>query len=230
RIMMSDAAALAKVPLIHASLFRFEGHLTMFHHDEAGRRWTLRSVFPDYPDQILSDCSNEGIAGPVAQSVAGMQSMEVLKYLTGIGNNLMGRLLIIDLLTNIMTEVEVPADAGIRQEAPSSWSEFRMRYMDNKCGEYELEAIRLSDSEFIMIDIREEFELSGPPVGIHMPMAEVRGRLSDLPSGINTVFVCDRGIRSATVVQMLRKEFGMQNVFSLRGGIATLQDGAYKAV
>ncbi|MFM8431749.1 MAG: HesA/MoeB/ThiF family protein, partial [Bacteroidota bacterium] len=85
RIMMSDAAALAKVPLIHASLFRFEGHLTMFHHDEAGRRWTLRSVFPDYPDQILSDCSNEGIAGPVAQSVAGMQSMEVLKYLTGIG-------------------------------------------------------------------------------------------------------------------------------------------------
>jgi rhodanese-related sulfurtransferase len=73
-----------------------------------------------------------------------------------------------------------------------------------------------------VVDVRDEFEIDGDPVGLHMPMHQVRERFSALPVGAPVLFVCDKGMRSTVVARMLRKESGFMLAYSLRGGLNRL--------
>jgi molybdopterin-synthase adenylyltransferase len=103
RYLVNDACYLAKRPLVFAAVGPFDGHLTTFRAFERGAdgnpKPNYRCLFPEPPPEgTVAPCSEAGILGAVAGVMGTLQAVEVLKELLGIGESLVGRLLLYDAL------------------------------------------------------------------------------------------------------------------------------------
>jgi molybdopterin-synthase adenylyltransferase len=103
RYLVNDACYLAKVPLVTAAVGPFDGQLTTFRAFETGEdgnpRPNYRCLFPEPPPPgTVPACSEAGILGAVAGVIGCLQAVEVVKELLGIGEGLVGRLLLFDAL------------------------------------------------------------------------------------------------------------------------------------
>jgi adenylyltransferase/sulfurtransferase len=103
RYLVNDACYFAKVPLVFAAVGPFDGHLTTFRafeSDDAGNpRPSYRCLFPEPPPEgTVAPCSEAGILGAVAGVIGTLAAVEVVKELLGLGESLVGRLLLYDAL------------------------------------------------------------------------------------------------------------------------------------
>jgi adenylyltransferase/sulfurtransferase len=103
RYLVNDACCLAKRPLVFAAVGPFDGHLTTFRafeNDTGGKpRPSYRCLFPEPPPEgTVPPCSETGILGAVSGVIGCLQAVEVVKELLGIGEGLVGRLLLYDAL------------------------------------------------------------------------------------------------------------------------------------
>jgi len=108
RYILNDAAVLAGIPVVHASVFRFEGQLTTFVPYEGP---CYRCLYPaPPPPELAPGCSVAGVLGVVPGIMGLLQANEVLKILLGIGMTLAGRLLLFDALETEFTELRLRRD------------------------------------------------------------------------------------------------------------------------
>ena len=108
RYLLNDAAVAAGIPVVHASVFRFEGQLTTFIPYEGP---CYRCLYPTPPPpELAPGCSVAGVLGVVPGIMGLLQANEVLKVLLGIGTTLAGRLLIFDALEAELTELKLRRD------------------------------------------------------------------------------------------------------------------------
>ena len=108
RYLLNDAAVAAGIPVIHASVFRFEGQLTTFVPYEGP---CYRCLYPTPPPpELAPGCSVAGVLGVVPGIMGLLQANEVLKLLLGIGETLAGRLLLFDALETEFTELRLRRD------------------------------------------------------------------------------------------------------------------------
>ena len=108
RYLLNDAAVAAGIPVVHASVFRFEGQLTTFVPYEGP---CYRCLYPTPPPpELAPGCSVAGVLGVVPGIMGLLQANEVLKVLLGIGNTLAGRLLLFDALESEFTELTLRRD------------------------------------------------------------------------------------------------------------------------
>jgi sulfur-carrier protein adenylyltransferase/sulfurtransferase len=108
RYILNDAAVAAGIPVIHASVFRFEGQLTTFIPFEGP---CYRCLYPTPPPpELAPGCSVAGVLGVVPGIMGLLQANEVLKVLLGIGESLAGRLLLFDALTTEFSELRLRRD------------------------------------------------------------------------------------------------------------------------
>ena len=108
RYILNDAAVLAGIPVVHASVFRFEGQLTTFVPYEGP---CYRCLYPTPPPpELAPGCSVAGVLGVVPGIMGLLQANEVLKILLGIGVTLAGRLLLFDALETEFTELRLRRD------------------------------------------------------------------------------------------------------------------------
>jgi len=109
RYLLNDAAVAANIPVVHASVFRFEGQLTTFVPFEGP---CYRCLYPTPPPpELAPGCSVAGVLGVVPGIMGLLQANEVLKLLLGIGETLMGRLLLFDALDATFTELRLKRDS-----------------------------------------------------------------------------------------------------------------------
>jgi sulfur-carrier protein adenylyltransferase/sulfurtransferase len=108
RYVLNDAAVAAGIPVVHASVFRFEGQLTTFIPYEGPCYRCLYPVPP--PPELAPGCSVAGVLGVVPGIMGLLQANEILKLLLGIGDTLAGRLLLFDALETEFTELTLPRD------------------------------------------------------------------------------------------------------------------------
>ncbi len=110
RYLLNDAAVAARIPVVHASVFRFEGQVTTFVPFEGP---CYRCLYPTPPPpELAPPCSVVGVLGVVPGVVGMLQANEVLKLLLGIGEPLIGRLLVFDALDSRFTELSLVRDAA----------------------------------------------------------------------------------------------------------------------
>ncbi len=110
RYILNDAAVAAGIPVVHASVFRFEGQLTTFVPYEGP---CYRCLYPTPPPpELAPGCSVAGVLGVVPGIMGMLQANEVLKLLLGIGETLAGRLLLFDALETEFTELRLRRDPG----------------------------------------------------------------------------------------------------------------------
>jgi len=108
RYTLNDAAVLADIPVIHASVFRFEGQLTVFQPYQGP---CYRCLYPTPPPpELAPGCSVAGVLGVVPGIMGLLQANEVLKILLGIGETLAGRLLLFDALDGTFQELRLRRD------------------------------------------------------------------------------------------------------------------------
>ena len=108
RYILNDAAVAAGIPVVHASVFRFEGQLTTFVPFEGP---CYRCLYPTPPPpELAPGCSVAGVLGVVPGILGLLQANEALKVLLGIGNTLAGRLLLFDALETEFTELKLRRD------------------------------------------------------------------------------------------------------------------------
>ena len=108
RYVLNDAAVAAGIPVVHASVFRFEGQLTTFIPYQGP---CYRCLYPTPPPpELAPGCSVAGVLGVVPGILGLLQTNEALKVLLGIGNTLAGRLLLFDALETEFTELQLRRD------------------------------------------------------------------------------------------------------------------------
>jgi molybdopterin/thiamine biosynthesis adenylyltransferase/rhodanese-related sulfurtransferase len=108
RYLLNDASVWHGIPVVHGSIFRFEGQTTVFKPKEGP---CYRCLFPEPPPpELAPSCAEGGVLGVLPGIVGSLQASEALKLLLGIGDTLAGRLLLFDALDTTFTEVALRRD------------------------------------------------------------------------------------------------------------------------
>jgi sulfur-carrier protein adenylyltransferase/sulfurtransferase len=110
RYLLNDASVWHDIPVVHGSIFRFEGQTTVFKPHEGP---CYRCLFPQPPPpELAPSCAEGGVLGVLPGIVGSLQASEALKLVLGIGDSLVGRLLLFDALETTFTEVSLRRDPG----------------------------------------------------------------------------------------------------------------------
>jgi sulfur-carrier protein adenylyltransferase/sulfurtransferase len=108
RYLLNDASVWHDVPVVHGSIFRFEGQTTVFKPHEGP---CYRCLFPQPPPaELAPSCAEGGVLGVLPGVIGSLQANEALKLALGIGDPLIGRLLLFDALSTSFTEVAIRRD------------------------------------------------------------------------------------------------------------------------
>ncbi len=214
RYVVNDAAVRTGTPDVFASVGPFSGQASVF---AAADGPCYRCLFPDPPPPgLIPNCADGGVLGVVPSLFGTIQASEALKLLLGIGDPLIGRLLMIDLLAVEVREIGIERDpqcpaCGLGRLAPAA-----------EAGEIspgELRA-RMTDGGVELLDVREPGERAEDHIGgTHIPLGMLEARLFELearkPEEI--VVYCKVGGRSAQAAHLLAERG--HRVLSLRGGL-----------
>lgn len=232
RYLVNDASVLLGKPNVYGAIFRFEGQAAVF---DARRGPCYRCLFAEPPPpHLVPSCAEGGVLGVLPGIVGSVQALEAIKLVLGIGEPLIGRLLLFDGRRLRFRELAVEKDPGCAV-CGSSPTVTRLIDYEQFCGltgpgsdaasdieitVAELAARRASDPELILVDVREPFEtaIASLPGARHIPLRALPGRLGELDGRAAVVAYCHRGVRSRTAVELLRAA-GFVGARSLRGGI-----------
>jgi adenylyltransferase/sulfurtransferase len=238
RYLTNDACVLLGKPNVYGSIFRFEGQASVFATAEGP---CYRCLFPEPPPPgLVPSCAEGGVLGVLPGLVGTIQATETIKLLLGIGEPLIGRLLLIDALATRFRTVNLRRDPA----CPACGTRELRELVDYEefCGIRSAEAEQLADAvpeitpaelaeklrrkeDIDLIDVREphEWEIARIPGARLIPLGTVPDALATLDSSRDIVVHCQGGIRSAKAVRQLRAA-GFKRVWNLAGGIRRWSD------
>jgi adenylyltransferase/sulfurtransferase len=234
RYLVNDACVLEGKPDVHASIFRFDGQVSIF---GAPGGPCYRCLYPEAPpEHLVPSCSEGGVLGVLAGIVGSLQASEALKLLLGIGSPLIGRLLLIDALDARVREVRIARDPAcpLCGDAPvlsDVGSDPERETPATTVPELDLDA--LDDAlaaGALLLDVREPHEraLGDVPGAVSIPATQLEARMHELDSAKTYVVACRVGAKSRWAAQRL-KEAGFGRVHHLRDGLLGLaaRDAAF---
>jgi len=221
RYLINDACALEGKPDVYASIFRFDGQVSVF---DTKRGPCYRCLFPQAPPAgSVPTCSEGGVLGVLAGIVGIWQANEALKLVLGIGEPLLGRVLLIDALGAHVREIRFERDAAcaLCGDAPTIIDAREDRDEDVRDDD-EIDAGGLDEAlaDATLLDVREPHEavLGVLDGAIHMPASELEARLHELDTARTYVVACRVGQKSLWAAQRLR-DAGFRRIRHLRGGL-----------
>ncbi len=235
RYLVNDVCVLTGKPDVYGSVFRFEGQVSVFW---AKHGPCYRCLFPEPPPPgLVPSCAEGGVFGVLPGTIGTLQAGEALKSILGIGEPLIGKLLLYDALTQSFDEVKLKKNPLCRicSDKPEvrkliDYEAFcgvpgREREPDRIPREWEIEprqlAERLAQGESIrLVDVREPHELQISRIqGAELiPLGSLAVRMHELDSAQETVLFCRSGSRSARALELLAGA-GFLKLRSLHGGI-----------
>ncbi len=234
RYLVNDAAVLAHKPYVWGSIYRFEGQVSVFWEDapadEVGNKQGLnyRDLYPDAPPPgLVPSCAEGGVLGVLCASIASVMGTEAIKLITGIGEPLLGRLLMYDALAMSYRTIAIRKDpAAPAITALIDYDEFcgvgSETADDSAITPRELRDLLESGTAIALIDVREpaEWEINHIDGAQLIPSSSIHSGegLTRLPQDRRPVLYCKTGVRSAEALVAVR-DAGFADVVHLRGGI-----------
>lgn len=228
RYLINDAAVLTGVPNVSASVFRFEGQVSVF---GAKGGPCYRCLYPEPPPAgMVPSCGEGGVLGVVPGVVGTLQATEALKLVAGIGEPLVGRLLVFDALDMSFRTLKVRRDpkCPVCGDAPSitalqDYEAFCGMQVPAEVPEVTPRELfeRLSRKDAVqLVDVREpgEREINVIAGSLAIPFGDLKARYGELRADVDVVVYCKVGERSARAVEQLQR-MGFSRVFNLAGGI-----------
>jgi sulfur-carrier protein adenylyltransferase/sulfurtransferase len=235
RYLVNDACVLQGKPYVYGAVDRWEGHVSVFAAPDGP---CYRCLFREPPPPgMVPSCAEAGVLGVLPGVVGTLQASEALKIILAVGEPLVGRLLVFDVLEASFREVSLRRNPGCTVCGDEPMQTALVDY-DLFCGVEpepsppEREDVpQLSPPEVLrmlegpsppfLLDVREPYEWGIGNLGalgaVLIPMGELRRRAGQIPRDRPIVVYCHVGVRSALVVEALRGQ-GMDRVWNLRGG------------
>lgn len=230
RYLINDLCALTGRPDVYGAVFRFEGQVSVF---DARTGPCYRCLFPEPPPPgSVPGCAEAGVLGVLPGTIGTLQATEALKLLLGVGEPLIGRLLLYDALASNFESIRLKKNPNCKLCGPNPTVTGLIDY-EAFCGlpsREELQArtiraaelaLRLKRGEPIqLLDVREPYEwrLAELPGAVRIPLGELRARLGELDRDRELVVFCRLGVRSQIALDILR-ESGFEQALSLEGGL-----------
>lgn len=235
RYLINDLCVLTGKTNVYGSIFRFEGQVSVFKADEGP---CYRCLFPEPPPPgSVPSCAEGGVFGVLPGTIGTIQATETIKLILGIGEPLIGRLLLYNALdmsfdfvrlrknpkckvcgehpeiTHLIDYEEFCGIPGHDHEAPAGEEDWEITPQA-------LQQKLAAGEEVLLLDVREphELEISHLDGEVLIPLGELAARLSELDSRREIVVFCKVGTRSARALELLRGA-GFRNAKNLAGGI-----------
>ncbi|PWU03265.1 MAG: molybdenum cofactor biosynthesis protein MoeB [Bacteroidetes bacterium] len=240
RYLVNDASVLLGIPNVYASIFQFEGQVSVFNYkNEAGELGpNYRDLYPSPPPPgLVPSCAEGGVLGVLPGIIGSLQALEVIKIITGVGDTLSGRFFTFDALTfqtrtfNIKRNPANPIN-GINPTIKSliDYEEFCGLKKPQEKPVKEITAKEFYDwqvkgEKFQLIDVREPHEYEIVNIGAELiPLASVLDQADKIDRDRKVVIHCKMGGRSAKAIRELEAKFGFDNLYNLKGGILSYID------
>jgi len=235
RYLTNDLCVLTGKPNVYGSIFRFDGQVSVF---DARSGPCYRCLFPEPPPAgLVPSCAEGGVLGILPGTIGTLQATEALKLILGIGEPLIGRLLLYNALEMSFEFVKLKKNPQCKVCGPHPTVTDLIDYYEF-CGVPGLEhdagsagagwdispeelAERLKDGAALtLLDVREPHELEISQIGgaTLIPLGQLAQRLSELDSAQEMVIFCKAGTRSARALELLVSA-GFRKVKNLKGGI-----------
>ncbi|WP_275081174.1 adenylyltransferase/sulfurtransferase MoeZ [Mycolicibacterium pyrenivorans] len=233
RYLVNDAAVLAGKPYVWGSIYRFEGQVSVFWEDAPdGLGLNYRDLYPEPPPPgMVPSCAEGGVLGILCASIASVMGTEAIKLITGIGEPLLGRLMVYDALDMSYRTIKIRKDPATPKITELIDYEAFCGVVSDDAAEASMEATvtprelrELLDSgtKYALIDVREPVEwdinhIEGAEL-IPKSTLESGDGLAKLPHDRVPVLYCKTGIRSAEALAVIKKA-GFSDAMHLQGGI-----------
>jgi adenylyltransferase/sulfurtransferase len=232
RYLVNDAAVLARKPYVWGSIYRFEGQASVFWEDApGGRGLNYRDLYPDAPPPgTVPSCAEGGVLGVLCASIASVMGTEAIKLITGIGESLLGRLLVYDALAMSYRTITIRKDPATREITGlidydafcGVASEAVDAAADSAITPRELRDLLDSGKKVALIDVREpaEWDINHIDGAQLIPKSLISSGvgLARLPQDRTPVLYCKTGVRSAEALAAV-KQAGFADAVHLQGGI-----------
>jgi molybdopterin/thiamine biosynthesis adenylyltransferase/rhodanese-related sulfurtransferase len=235
RYLTNDVAVFLGKPNVYASIYRFDGQVSVFYAKEGP---CYRCLFPEPPPPgLVPSCAEGGVLGVLPGTVGTLQATEALKVLLGIGEPLIGKLLLYNALDMTFDFVKLKKNPNCRVCGPNADIKELIDY-EEFCGVpshdhgdegsagagWDITAPELAErvktNHLKLLDVREphELQISALPDATNIPLGQLAARLSELDSADDMVVFCKGGTRSARALELLVSA-GFKKVKNLKGGI-----------
>ncbi len=233
RYLVNDAAVLAGRPYVWGSIYRFEGQVSVFWEDAPdGRGLNYRDLYPEPPPPgMVPSCAEGGVLGMICASIASVMGTEAIKLITGIGEPLLGRLMIYDALEMSYRTITIRKDPATPKITELiDYEEFCGVVSEDAAAATtgstitpgELRELLDSGKKLALIDVREQVEwdivhIDGAQL---IPQSSINSGegLAKLPQDRMPVLYCKTGVRSAEALATVKKA-GFSDAVHLQGGI-----------
>ncbi len=234
RYLVNDAAVILGKPYVWGSIFRFDGQASVF-WDEHGPNY--RDLYPEPPPPgMVPSCAEGGVLGVLCASIGSIMATEAIKLVTGIGEPLVGRLVVFDALEMSYRTLKVHKD-------PTAEPIKELIDYEAFCGAISAEAAEAAEDatisvrtleewlaqrergerDFELVDVREpnEYEINRIPGAVLIPKGDflTGDALARLPQDRQVVLHCKSGQRSAEVLAVV-KGAGLADAVHVGGGVA----------
>jgi len=242
RYMVNDAAYFLKIPYVWGSIYRFDGQASVFAPTLVDDAPCYRCLYPEPPPPgMVPSCAEGGVLGVLCASIGSIQVNEAIKLITGIGDPLVGRLMIYDALEMEYRKLKVRKDPNCALCGENATVTELIDY-DTFCGAVSEEAAdaaadatisvvtleqMLKEREegvrdFVLVDVREpnEYEINKIPGSVLIPKGDFLNgsALEQLPSDKQIVLQCKTGVRSAECLAIV-KGAGYADAVHVGGGV-----------
>ncbi len=238
RYAVNDACVLLGIPNVYGSVLQFEGRVSLFVPKQGPCYRCLHAEPP--PPGTVQNCAEAGVLGVLPGVVGSLQAAETIKWICGIGDSMVGRLLVIDMLSISFDEFTITRNRECALcgdhptiTAPVAYSDTCVYHGEEDLGEAEIDDdTRITPraakkriergEELFILDVREpiEYQMSHLPKTLLIPMGTLPARVAELDAQRDSeiVVLCHHGIRSQMVSGWLRRQ-GFKKVKNLEGGI-----------
>ena len=234
RYLTNDVSVFLGKPIVYGSIFRFDGQVSVF---DARTGPCYRCLFPEPPPPgLVPSCAEGGVLGVLPGTIGTLQATEALKVLLGIGEPLIGKLLLYNALDMSFDFVKLKKNPHCRVCGPEADVKELIDY-EEFCGvpghdheegsagagwditAREL-AERVKSNHLKLLDVREphELQISALEGAVNIPLGQLAAHLSELDSAEDMVVFCKGGTRSARALELLVSA-GFKKVKNLKGGI-----------
>ncbi len=234
RYLVNDACVLLDIPNVYASIYRFEGQLSVFNFidSEGNRGPNYRDLFPTPPPpELVPSCAEGGVLGVLPGMLGTMQANEVIKVAAGIGEPLSGTLLTLDALTFETNTYQLipntdrpPIEELIDYEQFCGVTPTEDRDSDHEeIKEITAESLaswNREERDYQLIDVREAYEYEISNLGADLiPLENIEEESDRIAQDKPVVIHCRSGQRSAEAIERLQDRYGHDNLYNLKGGI-----------
>ncbi|HSS20882.1 MAG TPA: molybdopterin-synthase adenylyltransferase MoeB [Pyrinomonadaceae bacterium] len=239
RYLVNDACVLTGKPNVYGSIFRFEGHASVFW---ATKGACYRCLYPEPPPPgLVPSCAEGGVLGVLPGIVGAIQAAETIKLVLGAKDTLINRLLVFDAWQMKFRDFKLRKDPNcpVCGENPTvkeliDYEEFCGLRAQPQAEPDALEEVtatelkrRLDDGQNVqVIDVREpfEYEIARIPETKLIPLNQVVARMNEIDPSRDTVVHCKAGVRSAKAIASLKRAGFPGKLINLKGGITAWSD------